>query len=84
MTPQEGDPWAPLRAWAALPRNPDTFDREVLERARAYREALKAAEAQRRPPPPERRLTKAEPRGPRGPNAVQRVCKLMKPQRKVR
>ena len=67
---------APLRALAALPTNPKTFDRQKLAKARACREALR--EAQARDPPPPRRLTKAEPRGPQPLTAKQRVRKLLK------
>ena len=81
---------APLRALATLPTNPKTFDREKLAKARACREALREAQAQAqaRDPPPPRRLTKAEPRGPRPLTAKQRVRKLLKarktPKRKER
>ena len=71
---------APLRAVAALPTNPKTFDREKLAKARACREALREAQAQAqaRDPPPPRCLTKAEPRGPRPLTAKQRVQKPLK------
>ena len=87
-TPQLPSPesGAPLRALAALLSNPKTFDREKLAKARACRQALR--EAQARDPPPPRRLTKAEPRGPRPLTAKQRVRKLLKarktPKRKER
>ena len=81
---------APLGAFAALARNPSTFDREKLAKARACRKALREAQAQAqaRDPSPPRRLTKAEPRGPRPLNAKQKDRKLPKarktPQRKER
>ena len=77
---------APLWALAALPTNPKTFDGEKLAKAGACRQALR--EAQAGDPPPPRRLTKAEARGPRPLTAKQRVRKLLKarktPKRKER